>query len=148
MEMSHPHYPFDRSFHSGMSDRLLRLAANFKMDDRAVPWEELISSDTIMNELAHSLARSGWPPRTFEEIRKELLRLHGRWQKVKLHKSESYIRLARKNSALWLADSEDEDDLFMPSTKVKTTASSKAKSSTSTKGKRSASTEEEDDAFM
>ena len=122
-----------------MSDRLLKLAANFKMDDRVVPWEELISSDTIMNELAHSLARSGWPPRTFEEIRKELLRLHGRWQK-QLHKSESYLRLAVNNSDLWSVDSEDEDDLFMPSTKVKTTASSK--------GKSAASTEDDDDAFM
>ena len=76
VEMSH--YPFDRSFHPGMSRTLLRLATDFRMDNRIVPWDELTDSDTIMNELAHQLRRSGWPERTYEEVRKELLRLHDR----------------------------------------------------------------------
>ena len=65
-----------RGFDAGMSKCLLRLATNFEIDNRIVSWDELISSDTLLNELGHALTRSGWPPRTFEEIRKELLRLH------------------------------------------------------------------------
>jgi hypothetical protein len=142
-----------------MSQCLLRLAANFKIDNTIVPWDELISSDTLMNELSHALSRCGWPSRTFEEIRKELLRLHGRWKKIE-HKSV----FAAKHTFLWTDDSEDEDDIFMPSTKATTTASSKGKSSASSKGKSSASskgkssgsskgkssasTEDDDDAFM
>ena len=71
-------YPFDRSFHPSMSRCLLDLAADFRVDNKIVQWEKLISSDTLLNELAHALSRCGWPSRTFEEIREELLRLQGR----------------------------------------------------------------------
>ena len=53
------HYPFDRSFHPGMSRTLLRLATDFRMDNRIVPWDELTGSDTIMNELAHQFVGLG-----------------------------------------------------------------------------------------
>jgi len=139
-----------------MSECLLSLAFDFKIDNRIVPWDELLGSDTILNELAHALRRSGWPERTYEEVRKELLRLHERWKKVVQTKSETFLRIAAEHTYLWTADSEDEDDIFMPSTKGKSTASSKAKSSTSSKaktaasskGKSAASTEDDDDAFM
>ena len=88
--------------------------------------------------MGHALTRCGWPSRTFEEIRKELPRLHGRWKKLQ-HKSESYLKIAAVHAFLWSADSEDEDDILMPNAKVKTTTSSKGKS---------ASTEDDDDAFM
>ena len=148
-------YPFDRSFHPGMSLCLLRLAANFRVDNILVPWDELISSDMLLNELAHALSRSGWPSRTFEEVRKELLRLHGRWKKQQ-HQSVAFLKVAVENTYLWTQDSKDKDDIFMPSTKAKSTASSKGKSSasskgkssSSSKGKSSASTEDDDDDFM
>jgi hypothetical protein len=130
-----------------MSKTLLSLAANFKIDNRIVPWDELLGSDIFMNELTHQLSRSGWPARTFEEIRKELLRLHGRWKKVQ-HKSASFQRAAVEDTWLWSQDSEDEDDLFMPSTKAKRPASSKSKTTTSSKGKSVASTVDDDDDFM
>ena len=164
------HYPFDRSFHPGMSRTLLRLATDFRMDNRIVPWDELTGSDTIMNELAHQLRRSGWPERTYEEVRKELLRLHARWKKVVEPKSETFRRTAEKHPFLRTEESEDEDDIFMSpppgsasskgkssasskgksttSSKSKSSASSKGKSSASSKGKSSASTEDDDDAFM
>ena len=149
------HYPFDRSFHPWMSRTLLSLATDFRMDNRIVPWDELTGSDTIMNELAHQLRRSGWPERTYEEVRQELLRLHERWKKVVEPKSETFRRIAANNPCLWTEESEDEDDIFMPplsgsasskgkssaSSKGKTSASSKGKSSASSKGKSSASTE-------
>ena len=164
------HYPFDRSFHPGMSRTLLRLATDFRMDNRIVPWDELTGSDTIMNELAHQLRRSGWPERTYEEVRKELLRLDARWKKVVEPKSETFRRTTEKHPFLWTEESEDEDDIFMPplpgsasskgkssasskgkstaSSKGKSSSSSKGKSSASSKGKSSASTEDDDDAFM
>ena len=107
------HYPFDRSFHPKMSSTLLSLATDFRMDSRIVPWDELTSSDTIMNELAHQLRRSGWPERTYEEVRQELLRLHERWKKVVEPKSETFRRTAEKHPFLWTEESEDDDDIFM-----------------------------------
>ena len=156
------HYPFDRSFHPGMSRTLLRLATDFRMDNRIVPWDELTGSDTIMNELAHQLRRSGWPERTYEEVRKELLRLHERWKKVVELKSETFRRTTSKNPFLCTEESEDEDDIFMSplpgsaSSKGKNSASSKGKSfasmegkrTASSKGKKAASTEDDDDDFM
>ena len=133
----------NRGFHPSMSKLLLSLAANFEIDNRIVPWDELISSDTVLNELGHALARSGWPRRTFEEIRKELLRLNGRWEKVGRH-----LSWGAKDTFMWTDDSEDEDDIFMPSTRGKSTASSKGKRSASSKGKRSASSKDDDDDFM
>ena len=172
------HYPFDRSFHPEMSSTLLSLATDFRMDNRIVPWDELTGSDTIMNELAHQLRRSGWPERTYEEVRQELLRLHERWKKVVEPKSETFRRTAEKHPFLWTEESEDDDDIFMPplpgsasskgkssasskgksyasakgkssvSTKGKSSASTKGKRSASSKGKRAASTEDDDDDFM
>jgi hypothetical protein len=138
-----------------MSKCLLNLAFDFKIDNRIVPWDELLSSDTLLNELAHALSRSGWPARTYEEIRKELLRLQGRWKKQQ-HKGEAFLNAVAEHTYLWTQDSEDEDEIFMPSTKGKSTASSKAKSAASSKaksaasskGKSVASTEDDDDAFM
>lgn len=118
------------------------------MNNRIVPWDELIGSDTILNESAHALRRSGWPERTHEEVRKEHLRLHGRWKKVVQTKSENFIRTAAEHTYLWTADSEDEDNIFMPSTKAKSTAPSKGKSTASSKGKSAASTLDDDDTFM
>jgi hypothetical protein len=136
-----------------MSKCLLNLAANFRVDNILVPWEKLISTDTLPNELAHALSRCRWPSRTFEEIREELLRLQGRWMKQQ-SKSETYLKFAAKHTFLWIDDSEDEDDIFMPplpssaSSKGKSSSSSKGKSSSSSKGKSSASMEDDDDDFM
>ena len=124
----------------------MRLATDFRMDNRIVPWDELTGSDTIMNELAHQLRRSGWPERTYEEVHKELLRLNGRWKKVVETKSETFRRTAEKHPFLWTKKSEDKDDIFMPP--LPGSASSKGKSSSSSKGKSSASIEDDDDDFM
>ena len=156
------HYPFDRSFHPGMSRTLLRLATDFRIDNRIVPWDELTGSDTIMNKLTHELRRSGWPKRTYEEVHKELFRLHERWKKVVVPKSETFRRIAANNPSLWTEESEDEDDIFMPllpgsasskgkssaSSKGKSSSSSKGKSSSSSMGKSSASMEDDDYDFM
>ena len=138
------HYPFDRSFHSDMFECLLCLASNFKIDNKIVSWDELISSDTLLNEVAHALARKGWPARTYEEIWKELLRLNERWRKKGQH---IHGGGGVKHPFLWIDDSEDEDDIFMPSSEDKRAASMSAKSTASSKGQSSASSKDDDD-FM
>ena len=95
-------------------------------------------------------------------VKNELLRLHERWKKLVVPKSETFRRIAANNPCLWTEESEDEDDIFMPplpgsasskgksssSSKGKVSASSKGKSSSSSKGKSSASIEDDDDDFM
>jgi hypothetical protein len=121
-----------------MSEQLLWLAGDFKVDERLVPWEDLISSDTLLTELGHRLRRCGWPLRNFAEIRQELLRLHERWKKQQC-KSASFLEWAAKYPHIWIDKSDDEDDIFMPSTKVKSTSSSKGKSTSSLNGKSTSS---------
>ena len=48
-------YPADRSFHRNMSQRLVWLAGDFRVDNRQIPWEELISSDTLLTQLGVAL---------------------------------------------------------------------------------------------
>ena len=114
-----------------MSERLLWCAGEFRIDNKIVPFEELLSSDTLLTELGAALRRHGWPSRTPEEIRQELLRLHGRWKKEK-HRSESSWTNAADNPFLWMDESDDDDDIFMPSSTGKRAASSKGKTAAST----------------
>jgi hypothetical protein len=98
-----------------MSEELLLLAIDFRVDNRLVPWDELIGSDTLLTELGYALTRSGpWPLRTAAEIRQELLRLQERWKKT-CSKSASYPEWATRPPLFWVYKSEDEDDIFMPS---------------------------------
>ena len=124
-----------------MSDRLLRCAGELRVDNKIVSWEELLSSNTLLNEVRHALKRHGWPSSP-EEIRQELLKLHGRWKRQSF-KSEASRRVATNNPYLWVDNSEDDDDNFMPSgaasSKGKSAPSSKGKSAPSSKGKSAAS---------
>ena len=78
-----------------------------------------------------ALRRHGWPSRTPEEIRQELLRLHGRWKKQNF-KSESSRSIATKNPFMWLNKNDDDNDDFVPSITGKRAASSKGNSAAST----------------
>jgi hypothetical protein len=134
-----------------MSQRLLWLAGDFNIDNRIVQWEELLGSDTLLNELGIRLSRRGWPSRTPKEIRQELVRLHGRWEKKSKKWSESTRSYMAKDPTWWMDDSEDEDDIFMPPVRGNKSASSSSKGknhASSSKGKSAASTEEDDDDFM
>ena len=134
-------FPLDRSFTPRMSERLLQFAAEFKVDNKLVPWDELISYPPHLLELAAALSRQGWPSRTWEEVREELLRLHARWKKkVPTFKTEKAMRWVESNPYSWVEESEDEDDIFMPlSSKGKGAAPSKGKGAASSKGKGAAS---------
>ena len=61
-------FSFDRSWLPEISERLLWCAAELRVDNKIVPWEELLSSDTLLNEVRHALKRHGWPSRTPEEM--------------------------------------------------------------------------------
>lgn len=59
------------------------------------------------------------------------------------HYSETSRRLAAKHPYVWCDKSEDDDDIFMPSSKGKRAASSKGKRAASSKGKSYASSKGE-----
>jgi HD-like signal output (HDOD) protein len=158
-----------------MSIELLRCATAVRKDNNIVPFEELLSSDTLLAEVGKAVCQKGWPWRFPDELRQELLRMHARWKKQKFM-SEDTRELVANTPSAWIDESEDEDDLFMPSSKARSVASSKGKSAASTeddddddfmpsskakraasskgkkvassKGKSAASTEDDDDDFM
>lgn len=76
----------DRSFSTHMSHTLWLCV--IRRDNEIVPFEELVSSYTLLAEVGHTLCRLGWPARTPEEIRQELLRLKSRWMK-QVHYSDA-----------------------------------------------------------
>lgn len=115
------------------------LVGDFKVDNRIVPWDELISSDTLLTELSHQLYKCNFPLRTSTEIWQELLRLYERWKKHSEGKSESYLQWARKHPLLWVEEEESDEDIFMPSKTGKSSSSSKGKSTAPSKGKSTSS---------
>ena len=64
-----------RSFLPHQSELLLECAAAFRVDNKLVPWEELISSDSLLTEIDATLVRRStrlkpyWAHRTPREIR-------------------------------------------------------------------------------
>ena len=128
----------NRSFPPGMSVALLECATNFRRDNDIVPFEELLSSDTLLTEVGRGVCRKGWSWRTPDELWQELIRMHARWKKQKFRNEDERASAARCPFT-WIEESEDEDDLFMPSSKPKSVASSKGKSAASS---------EDDDDFM
>ena len=105
-------FPYDRSFVPDMSVDLFHLARNFRIDNNPAPLEELIGSDCLLTELGEGLRRKGWPKRTPEEIRQELLRINARWSKQRFSNEGA----RQQNITLpwiWIEESEDEDDIFM-----------------------------------
>ena len=79
--------PCDRSFTTLMSHLLLYGAAKMKIGDRrngfaAVSFDELISSNSHLIQLNKFFRRDRLPERNPEEIRQELLRLCGKWNRV------------------------------------------------------------------
>ena len=148
-------FPSDRSFQLGMSALLLKFTAEFKVDNKEIPFEDIVSHPPHLRELSAKLARHGWPWRNYKEIEKELVRLHAKWQKKKLtYPTESYMLDALRTPMLWVEKSEDEDDIFMPTeaskraaaaaaaSKCKGAASSKRKAEASSKGKSVASSKD------
>ena len=136
------------SFLPHESERLVKCAAEFRVDNKLVPWEELISSDSFLTEINVTLVRRSsfltyyWANRTPQEIRQELLRLHERWKKVEQRTSdENFLNWLADHPWSWAEESEDDDDIFMPTIMAKRAASSKGKRAASSKSKSGTSTE-------
>ena len=147
--------PRDGSWDPNFSERLVKGAAEFRVDNILVPWEELVSSDSLLVELGESLRKKGcwpcWPHSTPQEIRQELLRMHERWKKVEPRlRSESDINWFADRPTLWAEDTEDDDDVFMASRTAKRAAASKGKRAATSKSKSAPSrkSDDDDDAFM
>ena len=72
---------------------------------------------------------------TWSEIQKELVRLHARWQKKKLtYMRETGSEDPMRYHVLWVDESEDADDIFMPSEASKKAAAAAAEASSKGKG--------------
>ena len=148
-------FPSDGSFPGGMSALLLQFTVDFKVDNKKIPFEDIVSHPPYLRELSAKLVRHGWPRRDSKEIEKELVRLYARWQKKKLaYRSGADMLDALRTPMLWVEESEDEDDIFMPTeaskraaaaaaaSKDKGAASSKRKAEASSKGKSVASSKD------
>ena len=141
----------DGSFPGGMSALLLRFTAEFKVDNKEIPFEDIVSHPPHLRELSAKLVRHGWPCRNWKEIEKELLRLHAWWQKKKVtYRSEADMLDALCKPISWVEESEDEDDIFMPTEASKkaaaAAAASKGKGAASSKDKGEASSKGKSDA--
>ena len=122
-------FPSDGSFPVGMSALLLQFTVDFKVDNKKIPFEDIVSHPPYLRELSAKLVRHGWPRRDSKEIEKELVRLYARWQKKKLtYRSEADMLSAFRAPILWVEESEDEDDIFMPSEASKKAAAAAAAS--------------------
>ena len=138
-----------RSFLPHESELLLKCSAEFGVDNKLVPWEELISSDSFLTEIDATLVRKNvslithyWAHRTPQEIRQELLRLHERWKKVEQRtRDEKFLNWLADHPWSWAEESEDDDDIFMPSITAKKASTSKGKGAASSKDKSGPSTE-------
>ena len=129
----------DRSWVRDMSERLLLCAVELRVDGKEVPWEELISSDSLLTEVGAALERHRWPSRSPQEIRQELLRMQGKWEKLKF-RNESSRAIFANEPYLWIGESEDDDDVFEPTERSKRAAAAKAKKDAAAKAKSGAST--------
>ena len=135
-------FPSNGSFPGGMSALLLRFTAEFKVDNKEIPFEDIVSHSPHLRELSAKLVRHGWPCRNWKEIEKELLRLHARWQKKKVtYRSEADMLDALRKPILWVKES-DEDDIFIPTEASKKAAAAAAAS----KGKGAASSKDKGEA--
>ena len=144
-------FPSDGSFPVGMSALLLRFTVDFKVDNKKIPFEDIVSHPPYLRELSAKLVRHGWPRRDSKEIEKELVRLYARWQKKKLtYRSEADMLDTFRKPILWVEESEDEDDIFMPTEASKKAAAaataSKGKGAASSKDKGVASSKGKSDA--
>ena len=135
-----------RSFLPHQSELLLECATEFRVDNKLVPWEELISSDSLLTEIDATLVSRStrlkpyWAHRTPREIRQELLRLHERWKKVEQStRDKKFLDWLGDHPSSWVEESEDDDDIFMPSITAKKASASKDKRPASSKGKGAAS---------
>ena len=77
-------FPLGRSFSPRASELLLQFAAELKVDNKLVSWDDLISYPPHLGELSAALYRQGCPSRTWMEVREELLMLHARWKKKEI----------------------------------------------------------------
>ena len=132
-------------FHEYMAPALLKSAREVMSDSKIATFEEFISSDALLTKVGKEFQLYSYgdplrkmPARSPREIRYELIRLNSKWKKQTWKDDEERTKLL-EYPHLWAEESEDDDDVFMPSSKGKRAASSKGKRAASSKGKSSAS---------
>ena len=108
-------------FHIVASEHLAKIITYLKVDGREIPLEEIVGSERHLALLGARLCRDGFPYRTPEQIRAEVLRLADKFDRhvtnAPIHRTQD-IRERYGRSFLWVYSSDDDDD-FMPSSKEK-----------------------------
>lgn len=91
-------------------------------------FEEFISSDALLRKVGREfetwsfgIGLGKMPARSPREIRCELIRLNEKWKKL-TWKDEEEKQGLLKYPVRWAAESEDDDDIFEPSSKAKRAA--------------------------
>ena len=106
-------------FHIAASEQLAKIITYLKVDGREIPLEEIVGSERHLALLGARLCRDGFPYRTTEQIRAEILRLADKFDRhvtnEPIHRTQD-IRERYGRSFLWVYSSDDDDD-FMPSSK-------------------------------
>jgi hypothetical protein len=116
-----------------MAEYLLDSARYVMRESKIETFEEFISSDALLRKVGRKFETWSYgypvkkmPARSPREIRCELIRLNEKWQKLTWKDDEEKQRLF--NCPTRSSDeSEEDDDIFMPSSKAKRVASSKGK---------------------
>ena len=107
-------------FHITASEHLARNSSNLEVDGRVVPIEEILRTESHLALLGARLCRKGFPYRTPLQISAEINRIEDKFARNvmnnPLHRSDA-DRMSYGRSCLWLVDSDDDDDAFMPSSK-------------------------------
>ena len=136
---NHPHL-----FNEFMAKPLLDEARKVMRESKVETFEEFISSDALLRKVGREFETWSYgypvkkmPARSPREIRCELIRLNEKWKTLTWKDEEEKERLLRC-PARWAEESEDDDDIFEPSSKAKRVASPKGKSANSSKGKSAA----------
>jgi hypothetical protein len=131
-------------FTESMAKPLLDEARKVMRESKVDTFEEFISSDALLRKVGREFEKYsyGWPlkkmpARSPREIRCELIRLNEKWKSL-TWKNERDRERDYNFPWLWTVESEDDDDIFEPSSKAKKAASSKGKSAKSSKGKSAA----------
>ena len=97
-----------------MSIQLLRCATAVRRDNNIVPFEELLSSDTLLTQVGKAVCQKGWPWRFPDELRQELLRMHARWKKQKFM-SEDTRELVANAPSSWIDETPSPAPSALPS---------------------------------
>jgi hypothetical protein len=114
--------PPDRRFTTLMFIQLFLAACQFRRNNELVLFQELVNTPSLLLEVATNFnqKKTTCPSRTWKEVHAELIKINSHWKDlIEIGEDMSWWI---KHPALWINNSHKDEDIFMPSTKVKKAA--------------------------